>query len=165
MKWSQNSAWFEMSARYSKTSSRGRSMSTDTVTGSTAGGSLERGPRPWPPAARRSGGGPDAQPDGVATLAVRHPLGRHEAPPAVRATQLTDQAPAEAVHELTDERRPPARRAARARRLQRADALAQQAALEVLLGDTEDGAQHPPTFAARADVPARPDGGRSDRDA
>ena len=91
-------------------------MSTDTVIGSTAGGSLAA---PWAdPAARcpAQAGGADAQPHRVTALAVGHPLGAHELAAPARAAQLADEAAAEAVDELADQRRAPARGAARARR-------------------------------------------------
>src|SRR6476646_5744359 len=96
MKWSLNSAWLATSARYSKTSSRGRAIVISTLTGSTAR-ECTRG---------RSGGpAPDRQP---ALGVVDHirALGEVLAP---RAAQLADErAAAETVHALADQWSAPA---------------------------------------------------------
>src|SRR3954467_15848770 len=91
MKWSLNSAWLATSARYSKTSSRGRAIVISTLTGSTAR-ECTRGP---------SGGrGPDGQP----AFGVVHDIGALGPPLSPRSAQLADERIAtEAVHRLSDQ--------------------------------------------------------------
>src|SRR4051812_38498793 len=129
MKWSVNSAWFAMSARYSKTSSRGLAIVISVLSGSTGPRSLRGGARP--------------QTDGLPALGVLHDdraLGRRG---MAAAAELTHDAPARVeVDALPDERRPATVGAVVAPRLARADALAQELALEVGLGDAEDRSQH-----------------------
>src|SRR3954463_8371849 len=96
MKWSLNSAWLATSARYSKTSSRGRAIVISTLTGSTAR-ECTRG---------RSGG---PAPDGQPALGMMHDVGALGQVVAPRPTQLADErAAAEAVDPLTDQRGAPA---------------------------------------------------------
>ena len=138
-----NSAWFAMSARYSKTSSRGRAIVTsETSTGSTrravyAGGAAPRG-RTVAPVLRAP----------RTSLASRS---RRVA--AQRAAQLADDPPrAVAVHALADQRRAAAVAQRVAPGVAGADALAQQLALQVGLGEVL-GARHGPAFAGRTSAP------------
>src|SRR6478672_7676879 len=136
MKWSLNSAWLATSARYSKTSSRGRAIVISTLTGSTAR-ECTRG---------RSGGpAPDRQP----ALGVVHDVRALGDVVAPRPAQLADErAAAVAVYALADQRGAPAVVAGGPIGSLRADALAQELALEIGLGDTEKGPQHA-TFVRR----------------
>src|SRR3954454_21201490 len=90
MKWSLNSAWLAMSARYSKTSSGGRAIVI----------SLARSTR------RRSlRGGAHPQPDGLPALRVRDDVRSLGTGAAARAAQLADDRAARVeVHALADER-------------------------------------------------------------
>src|SRR3954471_14432756 len=136
MKWSLNSAWLATSARYSKTSSRGRAIVISTLTGSTAR-ECTRGPS----------GGP--APDGQPAFGVVHDIGALGQLLSPRSAQLADErAAAEAVHPLTDQGGAPAVMAGGSIGGLRTDALAQQLALEVGLGDAEKGPQHG-TFVRR----------------
>src|SRR3954451_17542374 len=122
MKWSVNSAWLAMSARYSKTTSRGRSIVISLSRGPTQPRSLRSRARP--------------QPDGLPGLGVRHDvraLGRRAAP---RAAQLAhDRAPRIDVDAFADEGRATAVGAVASSRFAGPHALAQKLALEVGLGD------------------------------
>jgi hypothetical protein len=92
----------------------------------------------------------------VPALAVADVLAALGRPAAPRAAQLADHDLAvEEVDPLTDQRRAPAVRAARPAGLQRADALAQEGALEIGFGDAENGSEHANGFAARPNGPAR----------
>src|SRR5436190_19080267 len=103
-----------MSARYSKTASRGRAMTTSTVIGSTGAGVY---------AAPRVLGG--AALDRLAALGVVHDLGALGPPGMARTAQLADErGVAEAVDALADQRRAAAVVAARAVGLQGTHALA-----------------------------------------
>src|SRR5689334_5522921 len=136
MKWSLNSAWLARSARYSKTSSRGRAIVISTLTGSTAR-ECTRG---------RSGG---PAPDGQPALGVMHDMGALGEVVAPRAAELADErAAAVAVDPLADQRGAPAVVARDPIGGLRTDALAQQLALEVGLGYAEKWPQHA-TFVRR----------------
>src|SRR3954470_8109784 len=129
MKWSLNSAWLAMSARYSKTSSRGRAIVISFRSGST-------GPRSLRSRAH-------SQPDGLAVLGVTHDMRSLRRRAAARAAQLADhRAPRVDVHALADEGRPAAVGAVRASRFAGPHALAQQLALEVGLRDPEQALEH-----------------------
>src|SRR6478609_3947084 len=136
MKWSLNSAWLARSARYSKTSSRGRAIVISTLTGSTAR-ECTRG---------RSGG---PAPDGEPALGVMDDVGALGEVLAPRPTQLADEcAAAETVHPLADQRGAPAVVAGGSIGGLRTDALAQQLTLEIGLGDAKKRPQHG-TFVRR----------------
>src|SRR6266511_6112066 len=114
MKWSLNSAWLAMSARYSKTSSRGRAIVISTLTGSTAR-ECTRGPS----------GGPS--PDGESALGVVDDLRALGVVAAPGPAEVADErAVAEAVHALADQRGAPAVVAGGPPGGLCADALAQQ---------------------------------------
>src|SRR4029079_18122342 len=88
-----------MSARYSKTSWRGRAMITSAVTGSTRRDST-RGPR-----ARVSGRAVRHAADGVPALEVAHELdGVGLGRPQRRAQRADRRLATEAVHPLADQR-------------------------------------------------------------
>src|SRR6266545_1442313 len=130
MKWSLNSAWLAMSARYSKTSSRGRAMTISTLTGSTAR-ECTRGPS----------GGPS--PNGVPALGVVDGLRALREVVAPRAAELAhERAVAEEVHALADQGGAPAVVAGGSPGGQSPHALAQQLALEITFGDAKQGPQH-----------------------
>src|SRR3954447_9258659 len=96
-------------------------------------------------------GGRRPPPDGVAALGVRHDLRALGGLAVARAAQLAhDGAARVEVDDLADERRPSAVRAVPASRLAGPHALAQQLALEVGLGDAEQGPEHGAGFATRA---------------
>src|SRR3954447_23236399 len=129
MKWSLNSAWLAMSARYSKTSSRGRAIVISLTSGSTGPRSLRGGAHP--------------QPDGVTALGVRHDLRALRGRAAARAAQLAHHRAAGVdVDAFADERGPAAVRAVVASRFAGPHALAQELALEVGLGDPQERLQH-----------------------
>src|SRR5687767_7466316 len=96
-----------MSARYSKTSSRGLSTMIETATGSMARDSMRA--RRGEPVARDEGrrsGRARHEPHGVPVLARQHGLGALGVAPATHAAELADDGPAvEAVHTLPLERR------------------------------------------------------------
>src|SRR6185503_4378805 len=116
-KWSVNSAWLAMSARYSQTSSRGRAIVTSVISGSTGRESTRR---------RAPAAGPSA----------RGPCGARAAAP--RAAQLAHARAARVeVDALPDPRCPAAVGAVPTAGLPGADALAQELAFEVGLGDAE----------------------------
>src|SRR4051812_29808368 len=129
MKWSVNSAWLAMSARYSKTSSRGRAMVISLTRASTGPRILRGGAHP--------------QPDGVTALGVRHdvrPLGGRA--PAGAAQVADHRAARVDVDALADERGAAAVRAVVASRFAGPHALAQELALEVGLGDPQKRLRH-----------------------
>src|SRR4051812_11715563 len=130
MKWSVNSAWLAMSARYSKTSSGGRAIVI----------SLARSTRP-----RSLRGRAHPPPDGLPALGVRDDLrvlGRRAAP---GAAQLADDGSARVeVDALADERGATAVRALPASRFAGPHALAQELALEIGLGDPQERLEHGP---------------------
>src|SRR5215210_6021707 len=110
-----------MSARYSKTSSRGRAMVISLTSASTGPRSLRGGAHP--------------QPDGVPALGMVHDLRALGRRAAARTTQLAhDGAAGVDVDALPHERGAPAVRAAVASRFAGPHALAQKLALEVRLG-------------------------------
>ena len=117
-----NSAWLAMSARYSKTSSRGRAIVTRRSTGSTARGVLPAAPRQ---AARRR--------TVVPALGVAHELASAPARSrrSGRHSSQTSAPSLVAVDALADQRRAAAVRAARRPAASAPDALAQQLALEI----------------------------------
>src|ERR1700716_321880 len=82
-KWSVNSAWLAMSARYSNTSSRRRATVTLMVVGSTAADCMRA-------AAAHSGGADDA--DGEPALGPVDALAADRLLPPVRAAELADHA-------------------------------------------------------------------------
>src|SRR3954464_3998483 len=128
MKWSANSAWLAMSARYSKTSSRGRAIVISLTSASTGPRSLRGGAHP--------------QPDGLPALGVVHELRALGGGAAARAAQLADDGAAGVdVDVLADERRAPAVRAVVASRFAGPHPLAQELALEVGLGDAQERLQ------------------------
>src|SRR3954467_4317626 len=129
MKWSLHSAWLAMSARASKTSSRGRAIVISLLIGSTRPRSLRGGAYP--------------QPNGVPALGVVHDLralGRRAAPGAAQLAH--DGAARVEVDPLAHERGSSAVRAVAASRFAGPHALAKKLALEVGLGDPEQGLQH-----------------------
>src|SRR3954452_68192 len=92
MKWSANSAWLAMSARDSKTSSRGRSIVISVTSGSTRPRSLR--------------GGADPQPEGLPAFGVVDGLRADRRRASAWAAQLAHDDPARVdVHLLADERR------------------------------------------------------------
>src|SRR6185436_10681756 len=107
-----NSGWFAMSARYSNTSSRGRSIVMLSSTGSTAPGVL-------PDAAR-------TDPDGPLVLRRAHELAALRGSPAARPAQLADDRLRVEVDPLADQRRAVAVRATGPFVGEEPDALAQQ---------------------------------------
>src|SRR3954462_12494677 len=122
-----------MSARYSKTSSRGRSMLASTVMGSTAGRQFTAPTGSATARCAQRSGGPAQPADRVPALAVADDLDAVGLGAAQRGAQGTDKAVAGVpVDLLADERRPPAVHAAVAPGLQRADALAQEGHLELM---------------------------------
>src|SRR3954468_9870196 len=128
-KWSVNSGWLATSVRYSKTSSRGRPIVTETVNGSTRRQSMDRRGR-RPRRRSRSGGGPEA--DGLAEGARAHEGGlRRGFAPAV-AAQRAERAPVVVDRDaLADQRGAPAGRATAVGLRERADAAAEQRCLEL----------------------------------
>src|ERR1039457_1692521 len=100
-------------------------MTVDTVTGSTATASL----------VTRALRGASGEPHGVAVLGVAHDLARHRRLRAKRPAELAPETSATPVIQmdvLADQRRSPAVHAAVAVLLERAEAVAQQQALELL---------------------------------
>src|SRR4051795_6308476 len=98
MKWSLNSAWLAMSARYSKTSSRGRAIVISLTSGSTGPRSLRGRAHP--------------QPDGLPVLGAVHDLRALGGRAAARPAKLADDgAPLVEVDALAHERRAAAVRA------------------------------------------------------
>src|SRR3954470_17928674 len=131
-----------MSARYSKTSSRGRAMTTSAVTGSTRG---------ILPADLRSGGPRRDDADGVAALEVAHELDGVRRAAAQRRAQRADRRrAAEAVHALADQWRAAAVGARVASGGQPAHRLAQQCGLQVGLVQGPERACHGWQFVAPA---------------
>src|SRR3954452_7633622 len=138
-----------MSARYSKTSWRGRAMITSALTGSTRRDSTRGAP------SRISGRVPGDAADGVAALEVPHELDGVGLGPALRGAQRADGGRAsEAVHALADQRGAAAVRARVAPRRERADRLAQQRRLEVGLRQGPQRTSHARRFAAALGAPA-----------
>src|SRR4051794_5437005 len=102
-----------MSARYSKTSSRGRSMLASTVMGATAGRQFRARTASATARCGRPSGGRAQPADGVPALAVADDLDAVGLGAAQRGAQGADEAVAGVpVDLLADERRPPAVHAA-----------------------------------------------------
>ena len=105
-------------------------MTIETFTGSTAPASLVTAPL----------GGASGEPDGVPVLGVAYDLARCGCLPAQRPAQLAHQAPAAPVKQvdaLADQRRAPAVDATISVSLERAEAVMQKQAFELL--DVGDG--------------------------
>src|SRR5829696_1590700 len=117
-------------------------MVTWSSTGSTGPGMVVRGPRGAASARAR------AAPHGLAVLGVAHALDADRLAVAAGAAELADHgAGLEVVQALADERRTAAVGAPRRLVAQRADALAQQLTLELVLPDAQERSPHGACFA------------------